>query len=135
MGDHTIPRHMVSRLSNGGGPRTPNSGAIRRQSHVGGSSSLLSPSETPAAAGRRSANSSASSAIARASAPLTMDSVSKAGAGRLDVALPREVEGLDISTYANLRHAFEVIVQSYAAQKEALEVGPCCVLPACAMCC
>ena len=49
--------------------------------------------------------------------------------------LPREVEGLDISTYANLRHAFEVIVQSYAAQKEALEVGPCCVLPACAMCC
>ena len=132
MGDHTIPRHMVSRLSNGGGPRTPNSGAIRRQSHVGGSSSLL---ETPAAAGRSSANSSASSAIARASAPLTMDSASKAGAGRLDVALPREVEGLDISTYANLRHAFEVIVQSYAAQKEALEVGPCCVLPACAMCC
>lgn len=64
-----------------------------------------------------------------------MDSASKAGAGRLDVALPREVEGLDISTYANLRHAFEVIVQSYAAQKEALEVGPCCVLPACAMCC
>ena len=43
---------MVSRLSSGGGPRTPNSGAIRRQSHVGASSSLLSPSETPAAAGR-----------------------------------------------------------------------------------
>ena len=38
-------------------------------------------------------------------------------------ALPREVEGLDISTYANLKHAFEIIVHSYKLQKEALEAN------------
>jgi len=38
-------------------------------------------------------------------------------------ALPREVEGLDISTYANLKHAFEIIVHSYTLQKEALEAN------------
>ena len=37
--------------------------------------------------------------------------------------LPREVEGLDISTYANLKHAFEIIVHSYKLQKEALEAN------------
>ncbi len=38
-------------------------------------------------------------------------------------ALPREVEGLDISTYANLKHAFEILVHSYTLQKEALEAN------------
>lgn len=38
-------------------------------------------------------------------------------------ALPREVEGLDISTYSNLKHAFEIIVHSYKLQKEALEAN------------
>jgi hypothetical protein len=37
--------------------------------------------------------------------------------------LPREVEGLDISNYANLKHAFEIIVHSYKLQKEALEAN------------
>jgi len=90
---------MVARLSSGGGTSgTPRSEAFRN-SHC-----PISPSPSGALSGSEGGGLFASSYSSSHS-------------------LPREVEGLDISTYSNLKHAFEIIVHSYKLQKEALEAN------------
>ena len=88
---------MVARLSSGGGTSgTPRSEAFRNSHRP------ISPSPSGALSG------SEGGGLFAYSSPHS---------------LPREVEGLDISTYSNLKHAFEIIVHSYKLQKEALEAN------------
>ena len=118
------PPWMVARLSAGGTPRSDGLGPSTRPD--------IAHHSTPGATfGReygRDVPSSASSSFDAAPVRETL-SASQNRAGGQDSTtymadtLPREVEGLDISTYANLKHAFEIIVHSYKLQKEALEAN------------
>jgi hypothetical protein len=103
---------MVARLSNGGG--TP----ARRVEESSAASST--PAHTTPAVHPASQISPGSTPELRTTSMYSLAADGGVPRGDADLEI---LQGLDISTFDNLKHAFEIVVHSYKLQKEALEAN------------
>lgn len=103
---------MVARLSMGGG--TP----ARRVEESSAASST--PAHTPPAVRPASQTSPGSTPELRTTSKYSLAADGGVPNGDADLEI---LQGLDISTFDNLKHAFEIVVHSYKLQKEALEAN------------